>query len=57
MSKANQAREDVHLAMVAYSVTSRGAGKLSPAAAMIHQKSRALLSVTQCISAWSDENR
>ena len=57
MSKADQAREDAHLAMLAYRVTPRGPEKLSPAEAMTQYKFRALLPVKQHLSAWIDESR
>ena len=51
MSKAEQAREDAHLAVLAYWVTLRGPGKLSQAGAMTQHKFRALLLVKEHLSA------
>ena len=47
MSRANQGGEDAHLAVLAYRVTPRGSGKLSPAEAMTKHKLRALLPIKQ----------
>ena len=47
MNRADQAGGDAHLAMLAYSVTQRGPGKLSPAEAMAQCKFRALLPIKQ----------
>ena len=51
MSKAYHARKDTHLVMLAYRVTPRGPGKLSPVEAMSQCKFRALLLVKQNLSA------
>ena len=47
MSKANHAEENALLAMLAYRVTPRGPGELSPAGAMTQCKVRALLPIKQ----------
>ena len=57
MSKADQAREDAHLAMLAYRVTPREPGKLSTAEVMTQCKFKALLPVMQYLSAQIDESR
>ena len=46
MSKADQARKDAHLSMLAYQVTPNGPGKLSPFEAMTQHIFRALLPVS-----------
>ena len=51
MNNADQARDDAHLAMLAYRVTPRGPGKLSSAEVMTQCKFRALLLVKQHLSA------
>ena len=51
MSKTDQAKEDAHLAMLAYQVTLRGPGNLSSAEAMTQHQFRALLPVKQHLSA------
>ena len=54
--KADEAREDTYLVMLAYPVTMRGPRKLTPAEAMTQHKFRALLPVKQhlpiCMSRW-----
>ena len=55
--KADQTREDAHLAMLAYWITPRRPGELSPDEAMTQHKFKALLMGKQCLSAWLDENR
>ena len=50
ISRANQAGEDAHHAMLAYMVNPRGPGKLSPAEAMTEHKFRALLPIKQPLS-------
>ena len=57
MNRDHQARVDTHLAMLAYRVTPREPGRLSPAEAMTHCKFRALLPMKQHLSACVDENR
>ena len=50
MSKAEQSGEDLHCVMLAYRVTPRGPGKLSPAEVMTQHKLRALLSIKEHLS-------
>ena len=45
MSKVEQSGKDPHLVVLAYRVTLRGPGKLSPAEAMTQCKFRALLPI------------
>ena len=51
MSKAEQSVEGPHLEILAYRVTPRGPGKLSPAEAITQHKFRALLPIKQHLSA------
>ena len=57
ISKADQASEDVHIAMLAYQVPPRGPGKLSPPEAMTQHKFEALLLVKQWLSAQLHERQ
>ena len=57
ISKVEQSGEDPHLAMLAYRVTPRGQGKLSPAEALTQHKFRALLHTKQHLSAQLTSSR
>ena len=56
MSKAHQTKEGAHLVMLAYRVTPRGPGRLSPPESMNQCKFRALLPDKQHLSAHVEEN-
>ena len=57
ISRDDQAGEDAHLAMLAYRVTLRGPGKLSPAEAMTQCKFTALLLIKQHLSTQLNTSR